>query len=122
MVTGFGTNRPDGQPRASRVDLSISAERGTGQHKLIVSMSGELDAFNAQSLFDVVSGLELDGQRAVTLDLSGLTFCDAGGVSAVLRADRFLHDRGGRLKIRGVSGLPRRVFTLAGIDKVIEVD
>jgi len=72
MVTGFGTDCPDGQPLASRVGLSISAERGTGQHRFIVSMSGELDAFNAHSLFDVVSGLDLDGQRTVTLDLSGL--------------------------------------------------
>ena len=112
----------DGQPWASRLGLKISVEQGSSQRKFIVSMSGELDAFNAQSLFEAVSGLDLDGDRTVVLDLTGLRFCDAGGVSAVLRAHRFLRDHDGRLTVHGVSGIPRRVFTLTGIDQVIEVE
>ena len=120
MVTEADSHR-DGSSAASRNGLRISIERGTGQRRLVVSMSGELDAFNAECLFDAVSGVDLDRDRTLVLDLTGLTFCDAGGVSAVLRADRFLRDRGGRLTVQGMSGLPRRVFTLTGADQIIEV-
>jgi hypothetical protein len=40
----------------------------------------------------------------------------------MLRADRFLRDQGRRLTVRGICGLPRRIFTLTGIDQVIEVE
>ena len=122
MVTGFDPYCRDGRPWAWRDGLSISVEPGTRQRTLIVSLSGELDACNAQSLFDAVSGLDLDGDRTVVLDFTGLRFCDAAGVSAVLQVNRFLRDRGGGLTVRGISGLPRRVFTLTGIDQVIEIE
>jgi anti-sigma B factor antagonist len=122
MVTEADSHRSDGRPWASRNGLKVSVERGTGQRRLVVSMSGELDAFNAECLFDAVGVLELDGQRTVVLDLTGLTFCDAAGVSAVLQVNRFFGDRGRRMTVHGISGLPRRVFTLTGIDQVIEVE
>ena len=122
MVTGLHPFYRDDESRASGDGLTVSVDRGTRHDRLVVSMAGELDMFNAQCLFDAVSGLELDGHRTVVLDLTGLRFCDAGGVSAVLRADRLLRDRGGRLMVHGISGLPRRVFTLTGIDRVLELE
>jgi anti-sigma B factor antagonist len=81
-----------------------------------------MDVFTAQSLFDAVNGLELDGQRTVVLDLSGLSFCDAGGISALLRVNRFLCDHDRRVVVHGISGLPRRVFMLTGADQIIELE
>lgn len=122
MVTGFDSDSHHGQHWACRDGLSISVEPGTRRRGLILSLSGELDAWNAKSLFDAVGGLDLDGDRTLVLDLTGLRFCDAAGVSAVLQVNRYLRDRGGGLTVRGISGLPRRVFTLTGIDQVIELE
>ena len=123
MVTGLHPFYRDDESWAASGDgLTVSVECGTRHDSLVLSMAGELDMFNAQSLFDAVSGVELDGHRTVVLDLTGLKFCDAGGVSAVLRVDRLLRDRGRRLTVHGISGLPRRVFTLTGVDRVIELE
>ena len=122
MVTGSDSYCGDGQPLARCDGLRISAEPGASERGLIVSISGELDIFNADSLVDAVGGLELDGDRTVVLDLTGLTFCDAAGVSALLTTNRFLRHHGRRLKIHGISGMPRRVLSLTGADHVLEVE
>src|SRR3954447_11595941 len=47
---------------------------------------------NAQA----VEGIELDGQRRVVLDLTGLMLCDAG-VSSLLKVNQSVHRQGGQL-------------------------
>ena len=69
-----------------------------------------------------MTGIDLDGHRSVVLDLAGVTFCDAGGVTALIRAHHHLREVGGYLSIRGVSGFPLRVFTITGVDKALDVE
>ena len=85
-------------------------------------VSGELDFFDAGRLRAAVEGLRLDGRRRVALDLAGLTFCDAGGVNALLAVHRWIRSQGGQLHVQGVSGLPRRVLSLTEADKLLNVD
>jgi anti-anti-sigma factor len=84
-------------------------------HEPRVSVVGELDITNTHLLHDAITGLDLDGARSIRIDLSGLTFCDASTVSALIRADRRVRAAGGRLVITGASGVPLRVLTLTGI-------
>jgi anti-anti-sigma factor len=92
------------------------------EHGHLVTASGELDFSNAQRLQDAVSGIELNGHRTVVLDLTDLTFCDVKGVFTLLSASRAVAANGGRVTVRGVSGLPRRVFALTGVDTVVELE
>jgi anti-anti-sigma factor len=87
-----------------------------------VQISGELDFFSGPRLSQVVQAINVDGRRRVVLDLTGLQFCDAGGVRALLRAHRSVDAQGGQLVVRGVSGLPRRVFAITGADQVLDLD
>jgi anti-sigma B factor antagonist len=87
----------------------------------VMQVSGELDITNSDLLLQAVRTLDLDGQRSVVLDLTGLTFCDASGAAAFIEASRHLRHVGGRLRITGASGLPRRVLTLTGVDEYLEV-
>ena len=103
---------------ASGLGLVVSMdERGH-----LVTASGELDFSNAHKLQDAVTAIELDGHRTVVLDLTDLTFCDVRGASALLSASRIVSANGGRVTVRGASGLPRRVFALIGVDTVVELE
>jgi anti-sigma B factor antagonist len=115
MATEIREPVPDGVATLS-VQVTDSDE-GTA-----VRVSGELDFLSGPGLSQVVEDIKIDGRRSVVLDLTGLQFCDAGGVRALLRAHRSVDAQGGQLVVRGVSGLPRRVFAITGADQVLDLD
>jgi anti-sigma B factor antagonist len=114
MTTEFASSAP---PTASQ--LTIEVDGGT---TTTVRMSGEMDFSNAGIVAEAIGGIELDGHLSVVLDLTGLRFCDAAGVSAVLTAQRRVTASGGRLSIRAASGEPRRIFLLTGVDRVLDIE
>lgn len=76
-------------------DLALSVRRQDGC--TIVTISGELDISCAHALREQLLGvLGTQGSRLVA-DLSGVTFCDASGLSAVAAADRRAGLLGGAL-------------------------
>jgi len=89
---------------------------------ITLQISGELDFLTARELSRAVQALELDGQRRVVLDLTGLMFCDAGGVSSLLKANRSVRRQGGQLLVRGVSGLPRRILAITEVDQILDLE
>src|SRR2546429_301343 len=56
------------------------------------------------------------GARSITLDVSRLGFLGVDGCHAVRRVARFLHGRGGTLRLMDPSPLARRTFQLMGSD------
>jgi len=89
---------------------------------VIVQVRGELDISNAHDLRQAVATIELGGRQRVELDLSDLTFCDAGGITALLRVQRAVERAGGRLLVRGLSGEPRAVLAVTHVDDVLGLD
>ena len=78
-----------------------------------VRLSGEVDFGCAESL---VQGLNLLSGMSVEVDLSGLTFIDATGVGALVRAKRQLQSQGCDLYVTGAQGIVLRVLELVGPD------
>jgi anti-sigma B factor antagonist len=115
MATDFGAQVPDGVAALS-VQLRDLSEGFTLQ------ISGDLDFLSARELTQVVEAIQFDGRRHLVLDLTGLVFCDAGGVAALLRAHRSVSGAGGQLLVRGASGLPRRVLAITGADRLLHLD
>ncbi|MGZ4427438.1 MAG: STAS domain-containing protein [Nocardioidaceae bacterium] len=127
MAAEFDTQPSDHQSFSG--DRSLSHDRpqldiDVSPHEVgaLVRVSGQLDFSNAHRLLEAVRGVDLNGRRHVVLDLSRLTFCDARGLSVVLRADRLVRAEGGQLSIRGPTGLPRRLFGLVGVDQALDLE
>lgn len=102
------------------LSLSIEVHR-LGRSGVQLRMSGELDLSNAEELSRAVAGIGPESGGRVVLDVSGLRFCDAAGVAALLRAQQSVHGAGGHLEVRGASGEPRRVLGITGMDRVFDV-
>jgi STAS domain-containing protein len=61
-----------------QAQLELSCQTGANGYQ-IVSVAGELDIATAEQAYSYISEV-IDGRSApVTVDLSGLTFCDASG-------------------------------------------
>ena len=106
--------------RVEPAQLELSCQTGANGYQ-IVSVTGELDIATAEQAYSYISEV-IDGRPApVTVDLSGLTFCDASGLGALARVARHARQAGRQLMscvgpagddedhadTRPASGLPR---------------
>ena len=82
-----------------------------------VRLSGELDVANASQLRDALAGLTW---AALVVDVSGLRFVDAAGLSALVLAIHRDEEPRRRLTVRGARGLVRRVIGDGGLGELTE--
>jgi anti-anti-sigma factor len=60
--------------------------------------------------------------RTIVLDLGGVEFLAARGVSVLLAAKRAAEETGRDLQVRNAQGLPARVLTLLGLESWCRAD
>lgn len=87
----------------------------------VVTGVGEIDLTNADGLREALLAA-LDGDAAgLVADLTGTTFLDSAGVTALVRASRRAADTGATFRLAVTAQPVLRVLSLVGIDRLIEV-
>lgn len=84
----------------------------------LVTLYGELDLRDAERVRRTLVEISASGS-SVVVDLSGLEFIDAKGLSALLVAKREITARGDRMEIRNARGLVRRVFEVTRLTELL---
>ncbi len=90
------------------------------QNALTVYLQGEIDHHGARGMM-----LTLDREvsarnpRTLTVDMAGVTFMDSSGIAVLLRCLRRMEETGGTIQVRAVPPQARKVFSAAGLDKLI---
>ena len=101
-------------PSEIRGTVPFSAELLNGEGPSVVKLLGELDLSTAPQLETCLEGLGADG-ASVQLDLSGLTFCDSSGISAMVTAAKRVRKSGGQLSIASPQPAVRSVLEITGL-------
>ncbi|MGH3857449.1 MAG: STAS domain-containing protein [Pseudonocardiaceae bacterium] len=86
-----------------------------------VRVLGELDLHTAPRLERLLDQLRCDGHRQITLDLSGLEFLSAAGLSVFLHTDQELHAVGGRLVLTQPTRTTRRILAITELDTTLNI-
>lgn len=86
-----------------------------------VQLRGELDLATAPQLARLLDQLRRDGHRQITLDLSGLEFLSASGLTVFLRTDQALRAVGGQLVLTRTTRMARRVLAITGLDTTLSI-
>ncbi len=94
--------------------VCFSAELLNGGGPTIVKLRGELDLSTVPQLEACLEGLGAD-DGDVRLDLSGLSFCDSSGISAMVTASKRVSKRGGHLSIVSPQPAVRSVLEITGL-------
>ena len=103
--------------RVEPAQLELSCQTGANGYQ-IVSMAGELDIATAEQAYSYISEV-IDGRSApVTVDLSGLTFCDASGLGALARIARHARQAGRQLMLTSVRPSLLKIMRITGLDRV----
>ena len=101
--------------RVEPAQLELSCQTGANGYQ-IVSVTGELDIATAEQAYSYISEV-IDGRPApVTVDLSGLTFCDASGLGALARVARHARQAGRQLMLTSVRPSVMKIMRITGLD------
>jgi anti-anti-sigma factor len=102
--------------RVEPAQLELSCQTGANGYQ-IVSVAGELDIATSEQAYSYISEI-IDGRSApVTVDLSGLTFCDASGLGALARVARHARQAGRQLMLASARPSLMKIMRITGLDR-----
>lgn len=104
---------------AQRAALAFDVDRRDRDVRLAVA--GELDLATQESLRTTVAGVLQPPVRALLLDLAGVSFCDAAGVTSLITVRRLAADAGTHFALTGVQLPVRRVLDALGLSSMIPI-
>jgi anti-sigma B factor antagonist len=88
-----------------------------GDGNQVVSVTGELDIATAEQAYLYISDV-IDGwPTPVSVDLSGLTFCDASGLGVLARIARHARQAGRQLKLTAARPSLLKIMRITGLDR-----
>lgn len=85
---------------------------------LIIALRGELDFANVDVLGRALIVYGTFQCDHVIINAEALSFCDCGGLSALLSVRRMVEATGGRLSFACIPPAIRRLFRLAGLEQI----
>jgi anti-anti-sigma factor len=92
-----------------------------GDGNQIISVTGELDIATADQAYayisDVIDAWPGLSPGPVSVDLSGLTFCDASGLSALARTARHARQAGRQLRLTAARPSLLKIMRITGLDR-----
>jgi anti-sigma B factor antagonist len=87
----------------------------------VITLSGELDAYDAPALRESFQGLLQNEPRVIVLDLSAVTFLDSTVLGAIVGLLRRLREGGGELRTVLPETTARRIFEITGLVAALDV-
>ena len=101
------------QGTSGPIRLEVESVQRDDRNTLV--LSGELDLASAWALTESVERLATESPRALSIDLSALTFMDSTGLRAVLLARAACIDSGHDFSLKPGPPAVQRIFELTGL-------
>jgi anti-sigma B factor antagonist len=98
----------------AQLELSCQADADGYQ---VVTVTGELDVATAEQAYAYISGVIDEGPAPVSVDLGGLTFCDASGLGMLARAARHARQAGRQLTLTSARPSLLKIMRITGLDR-----
>jgi anti-anti-sigma factor len=99
--------------------MLVVTATGSAAASAVLTVTGELDATGAERLLARLDRLLDRGHRHLVLDLSGVSFCDSSGMSALVRGHARASAAAGGLRLSAASPQVTRVLELAGLARML---
>lgn len=106
-------------PMNARPDLAVVTEHHS--QRSVLRLHGELDVSNTDRLRRAITGALERHPPIVVVDLSGLSFTDCAGLSALVWAHKLLARRGHTLLVTGAKPAVQRLLHLTDLDTYLHL-
>lgn len=97
--------------------LAITSARDADE-TIVLSVAGQLDISNADSLQRALSAAVEQGPRLLVFDLEGLEFMDSAGISVLVRARSEVPE----VRLRKPTPIVRRLIEITGLTEILPID
>jgi anti-sigma B factor antagonist len=84
----------------------------------VLAVSGDLDHDSADRFRTAVDTVALRPGQLLTVDLSGMAFCDSSGITALIAARHRILGQGADIALSAVPAATARVMRMLGLDRV----
>lgn len=103
----------------ARPRLRVRArQRGTAT---VVAVRGEVDVATLPDLREKLANLPPEALRELVVDLDGVEYLAAAGLTALVHLKSRVHERGGTLRLVCARARTRRLFRLTDLDKMFAI-
>jgi anti-sigma B factor antagonist len=86
-----------------------------------VTLTGELDLYDAPALRESFHGLLESGAEVIVLDLTSVSFLDSTVLGTIVGLLRRVREAGGELRVVLPATTARRIFEITGLDAALDV-
>lgn len=87
----------------------------------VVRFPGEIDLTRSDAARETLLAALNQSALALIVDMTGTTFCDSSGITALVRAARRASATGATVRLAATAPPVLRVLSLVGIDRLIDV-
>jgi anti-anti-sigma factor len=88
-------------------------------YQTCLAATGEIDVATADSLIDAATSALHASTRLLILDLAGVTFCGAAGITALIKIHRIASAAGASLALANVGTPVQHVFDLVHLNGIL---
>ena len=88
---------------------------------VVLAVSGELDVVSGPQLDGRLAALAAAGHQRVVLDAADLEFCDASGITVLLRGNARAREQQGWLRLAAAHARVRRVLAITALTRELPV-
>ncbi len=99
--------------------MVIETRRDNGT--LVIRAEDRLDLANAQVFHDELDAAIESSERAVVIDMSGLTYISSAGLRVIIQMLRRLQRQDARLALCSLSHEVQNVFDTSGIGRLVDI-
>ena len=99
--------------------MDIQTERTDGT--LVAKAEGRIDGVNARDFEEALKAAISGDEKAVVMDLEGLSYISSAGLRVILLIAKTLRKREADFMLCSLSDPIREVFEISGFDKIIPV-
>ncbi|MHB9026144.1 MAG: STAS domain-containing protein [Armatimonadota bacterium] len=105
----------------STTGMQIAARR-LDPLRVVIDISGEMDAFTSPRAKQMMAALIEEGCRHLIVNLRGLHFIDSSGLGALLGTLRRAREQGGTLRLVAPPSHVRRIFEITRLTYSFPID
>jgi anti-anti-sigma factor len=108
-----------GRGSANQLSIMCARSRWLATDTAAVQLKGEIDGSNAEQVTGLADAL--DGATVIILDMGGVSFLGAAGLTALLQLAARLSLAGGHLVLTGTDHRAvRRPIAICGLDSILD--
>jgi len=96
----------------------VTIEQTQVGDKIVLHVAGRMDAESAHQFELRCESCIAEGLTSIVIDLSDLAYISSLGLRSVVAASKKARDKGGEIRICGISGLVRQVFEITKLSQV----